>query len=64
MNLINKLIAVMLILIGVAVACAGYAVTIELLPNPTSNQWFDMVWIIIGAIIIAMGSYGWSISNE
>lgn len=57
MLIIKRIIAVMIILLGIVIAGAGYSITIGALKNPTSNQWFDAIWILLGIFTMFFGAY-------
>lgn len=55
MNLIRKLFFATFILIGLAFMTFGFAITIEEFANPTFNQWFDCMLVLIGVTISITG---------
>ena len=55
MNLIRKLFFALFILIGLSIMTFGFSITVESIPNPTANHWFDCMLVIIGATITITG---------
>ena len=55
MNLIRKLFFALFILIGLGIMTFGFSITVEEFPNPTSNQWFDCMLVLVGATISITG---------
>lgn len=64
MNLIHKLTIAVFILIGTLVITIGYLITAQVIPNPTSNHWFDAIIVILGLFITAIGFFMWEERND
>lgn len=55
MNLIRKTLYMFTIIVGMINIAAGFAITTEAIPNPSTNQWFDCMLVIIGVTISITG---------